>query len=404
MALSIAEARKLALLSQWPPGGGASSRASSGAMDAALAAIRHLGYVQIDTISVVERAHHHTLWNRARGYRPAHLAQLLADKNIFEYWSHAAAVLPVEDYRFSLPRMRAIAAGQRHWYAPDRRLMKKVLRRITDEGPLRARDFESKPGATKTPPAMWDWKPAKRALEQLFMEGKLMVARRDGFSKVYDLAARVLPAGVDTTPPAGEEYARFLVRRFLRANGLGRAEEVAYLRGGIRPAVTQCMARMAKRGDIVPVQTRGRVYYALPEALELLERRLTRKRVRILSPFDNLLIQRERMRHLFDFDYRIECYTPAAARRHGYFSLPVLWDGRLVARMDCKAERASRRLLVRNFVSEPCLKKKEAFTVALADALLDFAAFNACDAIEVEPLRDKTVQQLLRRALIERRG
>jgi len=293
--LSADDARKLVLLSQWP-----ASVASGGARGATLAAIQHLGYVQIDTISVVVRAHHHTLWNRARGYRPAHLDALLSERRVFEYWAHAAAVLPVEDYRFCLPRMRAIAAGKRHWYAPDRKLMNKVLQRITVDGALRARDFEAT-GARKKPQAMWDWKPAKRALEQLFMQGELMVARREGFSKVYDLTERVL-------------------------------------------------------------------------------------------------IQRARMRELFDFDYRIECYTPAAKRQHGYFSLPVSWNARLVARMDCKALRAHRRLVVRNLVSETCLKNKDAFSAALTDELIRFAAFNDCDSIEVGDLRDKTVQQLLRRA------
>jgi len=392
LALSNADARKLVLLSQWP------APAATSALEATAAAIQHLGYVQIDTISVVARAHHHTLWNRARGYRPAHLEALVTGRRVFEYWSHAAAYLPVEDYRFCLPRMRAIAAGQRHWYAPDRRLMKKVLQRITVDGPLRARDFESA-GARKKPRAMWDWKPAKRALESLFMEGELMVARREGFSKVYDLTERVLPPGVDTTPPSEAEFARFLVRRFLRANGLGRAQEIAYLRAGARPPVESCIARMAKRGEIIRAQTRGEMYYALPDAPALLARRLPRKRARMLSPFDNLLIQRARTRELFDFDYRIECYTPAAKRQHGYFSLPVLWDARLVARMDCKAARAHRRLLVRNLVSEPHLKNKDAFAAALADELIRFAAFNGCDDIEVGELRDNTVRRLLRRAL-----
>lgn len=388
--LSAADARKLALLSQWPPG---SSTAT------ALAALRHLGYVQIDTISVVERAHHHVLWSRARGYHPTHLARLVAEKKIFEYWAHAAAYLPVEDYRFCLPRMRAIAAGRRHWYAPDRRLMKKVLQRIAAEGPLRARDFESGArDASKPAPAMWDWKPAKRALEQLFMEGELMVAKRDGFSKVYDLTARVLPPAVDTRAPSDDEFARFLTMRFLRANGIGRASEIAYLRSDARPSVERCITRMAAAGEIVPVQTRGQIYCALPESLALLERRLARKRARILSPFDNLLIQRERMRRLFDFDYRIECYTPAARRQHGYFSLPVLWGDKLVARMDCKADRANQRLLVRGLASEPWLKNKDAFTEALAAELIRFAAFNGCGTVEIGKLRDNAVRRLLRGA------
>lgn len=390
--LSADDARKLVLLSQWP-----ASVASGGARGATLAAIQHLGYVQIDTISVVVRAHHHTLWNRARGYRPAHLDALLSERRVFEYWAHAAAVLPVEDYRFCLPRMRAIAAGKRHWYAPDRKLMNKVLQRITVDGALRARDFEAT-GARKKPQAMWDWKPAKRALEQLFMQGELMVARREGFSKVYDLTERVLPSTVDTRAPSDDEFARFLVRRFLRANGIGRAEEMTYLRGDARATVARCLTHMAECGEVMTVQVRGRMYYALPDSPALLKMRLARKRLRILSPFDNLLIQRARMRELFDFDYRIECYTPAAKRQHGYFSLPVSWNARLVARMDCKALRAHRRLVVRNLVSETCLKNKDAFSAALTDELIRFAAFNDCDSIEVGDLRDKTVQQLLRRA------
>ena len=414
--LSIDEARKLVLLSQWLPWVKPAGRA----LPATLAAMRHLGYIQIDTLSVVERAHHHTLWNRSRRYQPRHLEQLLRDGLIFEYWSHAAAYLPMEDYRFSLPRMRAFADGERRWYAPDRKMMKKVLERITVEGPLRVRDFahefahDIKP-ARRGKADMWDWKPAKQALEQLFMEGKLMTLRREGFHKVYDLAERVLPPGINATMPSVSEYGRFLVTRFLQANGLGRPAEIAYLRPGVKQMVERCMARMARRGEIVPLKVagrEGRVYHALPASLELLGRPLSRKRLKILSPFDNLLIQRERMRHLFDFDYQIECYTPANKRKHGYFSLPLLWDGKLVARMDCKAERRLRTLVIRNFVGEPTRtgKKhpkesakenpKENFVVALADELQHFAAFNHCERVEVGELQDKAVRGLLKAALV----
>jgi len=229
----------------------------------------------------------------------------------------------------------------------------------------------------------------------------LMTLRRQGFSKVYDLAERVLPPATDTTMPSPREYGRFLVRRFLQANGLGRPEEIAYQRNGAKRLVEGCAAHMAQRGDILPVQVRGRLYYALPGALQLLGRRWARKRLKILSPFDNLLIQRRRMRDLFDFDYRVECYTPARNRKHGYFSLPLLWDGRLVARMDCKAERPNRALLVRNFVGESLLTKKEDLVDALVGELIHFARFNACRQVKVGALRDKTVQTLLRRALAQ---
>ncbi len=394
--LSINEARKLVLLSQWPP----PVKPAGRAQQATLTALRHLGYVQIDTISVIERAHHHTLWNRTRRYQPRHLEQLLQQRQVFEYWSHAAAYLPIEDYRFSMPRMRAFANGKHHWFTPDREMMKKVLERIAVEGPLRARDFEF---ARRGRIAMWDWKPAKQALEQLFMEGKLMTTRRHGFHKVYDLAERVLPSHIDTSMPNQNEYARFLITTFLRANGLGHAAEIAYLRTGLKPVVELALTQMARRGEIVPLQVKERIYYALPESLELLCRPLPRKRLKILSPFDNLLIQRQRMKHLFDFDYQLECYTPANKRKHGYFSLPLLWDGKLVARMDCKAERREQKLVIRNFVSEP-IAEPMADTIAdklvnsLVEALRHFAAFNQCQRIEVGKLDDATVQRLLKAA------
>ena len=388
--LSPAAARKLVLLSQQLP----HTKTKDRALAATYAALQHLGYIQIDTISVVARAHHHTLWNRSRRYQPDHLAQLLADKKVFEYWSHAAAYLPLADYRFCLPRMRAFADGARHWFAPDKKMMREVRARIAAEGALRARDFVAD-GKHKKSTAMWDWKPAKRALEQLFMQGELMTLRRDGFNKVYDLTERVLPADVDTRMPGKKEFARFLITRFLRANGLGRAAEIAYLRGGVKPSVESCMADMEKRGEIIAVQVKEKIYYALPASLEILNQSLSRKRLKILSPFDNLLIQRERMRHLFNFDYQIECYTPAAKRKHGYFSLPILWDAKLVARMDCKADRKHETLIIRNLVCEETLRKKEEFVDALVNELKHFAAFNQCNEITLEKFSDKAIQKML---------
>jgi uncharacterized protein YcaQ len=197
-SLSIHEARKLVLLSQRLPPAKPVGQATA----ATLSAIEHLGYVQIDTISVIQRAHHHTLWNRNPRYEPSQLDQLIAAKQVFEYWSHAAAYLPMRDYRFSLFRKQAIASGdQEHWYERDERLMKSVLKRIADDGPLMAKDFEH----TGKKTGEWKRKPAKKALENLFMQGDLMAPRRVNFHKVYDLTERVVPAGTDTTAPTRPE-------------------------------------------------------------------------------------------------------------------------------------------------------------------------------------------------------
>ena len=373
-SLSIEQARKLVLLSQrLPP-----KRQSGSAVAATQAAIEHLGYVQMDTISVVQRAHHHTLWNRNPRYRPAHLDQLVSDKQVFEYWSHAAAYLPMPDYRFSLPRKQAFACGeQEHWYACGEPLMKAVLKRITDEGPLMARDFEGE----KT--GVWKSKPAKRALENLFMQGDLMIPQRINFHKVYDLTERSLPEGIDTTRPSDEEHARFLITRYLQANGLGQAAEISYLLKGIKPLVSETLSEMEEAGELQEFEVGGERYFALPDLLALLVKPLTRSRLKILSPFDNLLIQRKRMQRLFDFDYLIECYLPKEKRQHGYFSLPILWDGRLVARMDCKAERKEAVLHIYHLVLEPGLASIDEFAAALGNELAPFARFQGCQTIQL---------------------
>jgi uncharacterized protein YcaQ len=375
-SLSIHEARKLVLLSQRVP----PARPAGRAIAATLSAIEHLGYVQIDTISVIQRAHHHTLWNRNPRYQPAQLDQLIAGRRVFEYWSHAAAYLPMTDYRFSLPRKQAFARGeQEHWYERDARLEKLVLKRIASEGPLKAKDFEY----TGKRSGEWKTKPAKRALENLFMRGDLMSPGRVGFQKLYDLTDRVLPEGTKTDMPDSEEHARFLITRFLRANGLGRPAEIAYLLPDTQRLVARVMREMVASGELTQIRVGTELYHSLPASLELLKKPLARGRLKILSPFDNLLIQRQRMRALFGFDYLIECYLPAAKRRYGYFSLPVLWGGKFAARMDCKAVRKESRLDIHHLALEPWLVKTDAFFQALRGELELFMRFNCCDSLRL---------------------
>ncbi|MEM0897022.1 MAG: crosslink repair DNA glycosylase YcaQ family protein, partial [Verrucomicrobiota bacterium] len=269
-SISLPDARKLVLLSQGLP----PAKGSGTATEATHAAIERLGYVQIDTISVVERAHHHTLWNRNPRYRPGQLDALVEKGKVFEYWSHAAAYLPMRDYRFSLPRKNALARGkENHWFERDVKMEKAVLQRIASEGPLMARDF-AHGGTAKA--GEWKAKPAKQALENLFMQGDLMCARRVNFQKVYDLTDRVLPAGTITDEPEEEEYVRHLVVRYLEANGLGRAAEVAYLLKGRKRAVTRVMEEMASADELRCIRAGDQNYFALPESLELLGKRLSR--------------------------------------------------------------------------------------------------------------------------------
>ena len=375
-SLSIEQARKLVLLSQrLPP-----AKQTGSAMAATLSAIEHLGYIQIDTISVIQRAHHHTLWNRNPRYEASQLDQLISDKKVFEYWSHAAAYLPMRDYRYSLPRKQALARGdQNHWYVRDERLMKSVLKRIETEGPLMAKDFEN----TGKKTGEWKSKPAKRALENLFMQGELMTSSRMNFHKVYDLTERVLPKGIDTNVPDLIEHTRFLITRYLQANGLGKAAEIAYLLKKTKPLVLTTVLEMISSGELLQIETGGSNYYALPTSMEQLSKSRAGSKLKILSPFDNLLIQRKRMQALFGFDYQIECYVPEAKRRYGYFSLPILWQGKLVARMDCKADRKKSVLHIRHLAVETGLTKTDAFLTALHKELRSFARFNNCSDLRL---------------------
>tara|TARA_R110001592_G_scaffold50620_1_gene156380 strand:- start:13941 stop:15140 length:1200 start_codon:yes stop_codon:yes gene_type:complete len=390
-SLSVQQARKLVLHSQQL----ATATPSGSAIAATLSAIEHLGYIQIDTISAVQRAHHHTLWNRNPHYDATHLDQLLASKQVFEYWSHAAAYLPMRDYRYSLPRKRAIASGEQgHWYEPDKPLMKAVLKRITSEGPLMAKDFEYRGEKL----GEWRSKPAKRALECLYMRGDLMISERRNFHKVYELTERVLGPTVNTTAPTTEEYGRFLIKRYLEANGLGQPAEISYLRKNTKPLIATTLRSMLADGELVQLDVGGNQYLALPRAMELLNTPLARNKLAILSPFDNLLIQRKRMQALFDFDYLIECYVPEHKRQYGYFSLPILWNGKLVARMDCKADRRESHLHILHLAVEPSLENIDGLTRALCKKLPSFMQFNRCTQLSLHKASPNNYLAILRTA------
>lgn len=348
---------------------------------AILRAIEHLGYVQIDTISVVERAHHHVLWSRISNYQPEQLSQLMAERQLFEYWFHAAAWLPMRDYRFSLPRMKQ-ENGERNWFdSCDKKITRHILERIQQEGPLLARDFED---TRKGKKEWWDWKPAKRALEQLFMQGELMVARRQGFQKVYDLPERVLPDWVDTTEPTLDEFAGHLIDTTIRAHGFASARSMVYLRKGkeLRKAIDRGLQAKIEDGSLIAFAPgNNNLTYILPELLEKQTPR-TNKTVRILSPFDNAVIQRQRGQDIFQFNYQIECYVPEPKRQFGYFCLPLLYGDRFVARADCKAHRKQGVFEVKSLHYEQDFTPNEEFKQALASALESFAKFNGCSEID----------------------
>jgi uncharacterized protein len=379
--IDFPQARAIALRAQGLNGANTFGSGKAGTLNA----IEQLGYVQIDTIFVVERAHHHILRSRMPDYTPEWLSQLHAERRVFEYWSHAAAFLPMQDFRQSLPLMHSFRR-KFHWSddSPElRRAMRRVLARIRSEGALRARDFESKDVRMLD---SWTFgKMERRALHELWMRGDIMVASRHGFQKNYDLAERVLPEHVDRSMPSEEEAADFLIERTLRAHGLARQAELGYLRdGAFAASIRKRLALALKQGLIVSVQVGdlSKPAYALPATLEHVPDSAEAIEARILSPFDNLVIQRERLRWLFDFDYQLESYVPVGKRRFGHFVLPVLWGERFAARLEAKALREESKLVLTGLWFEPGYQGNRRLRNALRRALAHFAAFNRCDEVD----------------------
>lgn len=346
--------------------------------EGALKVIEHLGYVQIDTISIVERAHHHTIWTRVDDYNKNYLDELIEDKTVFEYWSHAAAYLPMRDYRFSLVRKNLFASGKNKWFQ-NKKVTKFVYDRIVAEGALQSKDFEEE----KSRKGWWDWKESKRALEQLFMEGKLMVAKRKGFQKVYDITERVLPVGVNTKMPADKEYGTYLILKTIRANGMAGKNEIGYLRGHTKTIVAKLLSEMEEAGMITSLRVEqvDEILYTTNANLERVASTKAGKEVKILSPFDNCVIQRSRLKRFFDYEYTIECYVPEVKRKYGYFCLPVLYGDKFIGRIDCKADRREKTLVVRSFFYENRIKETRKMKSDLNSALKKFGKFNGCAKI-----------------------
>ncbi|NKB67393.1 MAG: hypothetical protein GKR89_10060 [Candidatus Latescibacteria bacterium] len=389
MDLSLAQARHLALHTQ-----GLTTNAAD-----ANTTFDRLGYVQIDTIAVIERAHHHILWTRQNNYTTDQLNDLqMHQRTIFEYWAHAAAFLPMADYRYYRPRMLATRKSERHiqWRRDNSRLVRQVLQRIRKEGALAAADFEDTSG--KRGP-WWDWKPAKRALELLYDTGELMVSGRRQFQRLYDLPERVLPADLDTSNPTPAERARFSVSRTLQAHGLAALRQ---FRLGLAPSkdLPKALEQLQASGAVVPIKLEGTStpYFAWQDALDQVPAKLE-PQCHLLSPFDNLVIDRPRLEQLFGFHYRIECYVPAAKRQYGYFTLPILWGDRLVGRLDPKAQRQQGVFEVRGLFFEPDFAAYDDLLPALAQRLQRFAAFNGCGEITIAPTTPRKVRAPLRRAL-----
>lgn len=316
------------------------------------AAIRHLGYVQIDTIHVIERCHHHILFTRIPDYAREHLHQAQSvDKNVFEYWTHALAYLSIEDYRFYVRDMRTYWSRRGVWFSkvtdPD---VRRMLARIRKKGPLTIRDIDDDELIEKDH-AWASRKPSKRALELAFYKGLVTVSHRAGMLKTYELTRRHF--GWQRPPRAAtlREVDEYRVDRALRSQGVVSLESICYLNPAGKPGIKQVIERRVRARELVPVALAGQgkwQHWTRPETLQQ-PAQLDTERVHILSPFDPLVNQRKRSLLIFNYEHRFEAYVPREKRLFGYFACPVLCGDEIVAAIDLKTDREQRKLLIQKW-------------------------------------------------------
>ena len=318
---------------------------------ATAAAVEHLGYVQIDTINVIERCHHHILWNRIPDYRRADLRQAQSvDRSVFEYWTHALSYVPSKDIRFFIPAMRLHKREGHKWFTSvtpaDQR---KVMRLIRRDGALTIRDIEDDVLVDKE--HLWaSRKPSKRALQLLFYSGVLTIAERNGMLKTYELMTRHFGWDKPPKPASAREVIVYLLDRALRAQGIVSLDSICHLDAPSKVSVRRLIEARVRRGELVPIALEGAgklAHWVRPETLEA--EGAASQLVHILSPFDPLIIQRKRTHLVFDYEHRFEAYVPKEKRKFGYFALPVLAGEDIVAALDLKTDRQNRKLLVQKW-------------------------------------------------------
>jgi uncharacterized protein YcaQ len=345
--LSVTHARQIWLRAQRldsvaPFGSGAS---------ATLAAVEHLGYVQIDTINVIERCHHHILWSRIPAYRRADLRQAQSvDKTVFEYWTHALSYVPTRDMKFFLGEMKRHQKAPGPWFASVSAAdLRKVMSRIRDGGALSIRDIDDDILVEKDH-AWASRKPSKRALQLAFYTGRLAVSERSGMLKTYELMERHFQWEAPLKAATAKQTTEYLLDRAVRSQGVVSLDSICHLDAARKPLVRQVIEARVRKGTLVPVAIDGAgkvEHWTLPDLLVPMAS--PEASVHILSPFDPLVIQRKRLKLFFGYEHRFEAYVPREKRVYGYFGLPVLVDDEIVAVIDLKTDRERRELLIQQW-------------------------------------------------------
>ena len=354
------------------------------------ALIERIGFVQVDSINTVARAHDMILWSRRQCYRPPALKRLLErDRSLWEHWTHDASILParlhgVWQHRFERDTQR-LEANWKRWFRDGYEAQfDSILDRIAKDGPVGTADVGE--GEVRGRGGWWDWHPSKTALEWLWRTGRLAITRRDGFAKIYDLTERVIPEA-HRAPVAAEVVTDWACRTALGHLGFGTSGEIAAYWNAVGPEAARGWCRDAlARGELVEAEVEGasgqrRKVFLFPGTLDEVPPDPP-ARLRILSPFDPALRNRDRTEFLFGFHYRIEVFVPEAKRVYGYYVFPVLEGDRLVGRIDVKAFRDAGALRVKAFWPEAGVRLTKGRIAGLEAELHRLAAFAGCDRVE----------------------
>ncbi len=375
-----------------------------------LATIRAMNVLQIDTIHIVARSPYLVLWSRLGHYSPRWLDELLTEGALFEYWSHAACFLPMEDYpqyRRQMLHLEAAGSGPSALrLANDPHAHLELVEHVREYGPVRATDFDHVDGRKGN--GWWDWKPDKLRLETLFTAGEIMVKRRENFHRVYDVRERVLPSHFidDDAVPSREAVDVAWTLAAVKAMGLAPARWIGDYFRHAGKAPRPHPDSLVETGELLRVRVADWPWpaYVHPDHAGLLK--AAQKNIlrptwcTLLSPFDPLVWDRERALRMFNFDYRIECYTPEAKRKFGYFTLPILVRGELVGRVDAKAHRADEIFEVRALHLEVGVAPTESLATDIADALHRCAAWHQTPTVQVLRTAPAKFLPLLRKALL----
>jgi uncharacterized protein len=345
--LSKSEARRIWLAAQR-----LDTRAPFGEGAQAVAdAVAHLGYVQIDTINVIERCHHHILWTRIPNYRRADLRQAQSvDKSVFEYWTHALSYVPARDFRFFVADMKLHKREGHKWFSAVQPADTRKVMRLLKQGALTIRDIEDDVLVEKA--HLWaSRKPSKRALQLAFYTGAVTVSERNGMLKTYELTGRHFGWERPPRQASSSERTGYLLDRALRAQGVVSLDSICHLDAPSKKQVARLIDARVRRGELAAVAIEGagkQQHWAAPETLATIGEG-GGELAHILSPFDPLIIQRKRTHLVFDYEHLFEAYVPKEKRKLGYFALPVLVGEDIVAALDLKADRQNKKLLMQKW-------------------------------------------------------